>query len=38
MLKKILILTALLLQMVVVSNSTAWADDPEPTCLPCDVR
>jgi hypothetical protein len=35
MLKKLLILAALLFQVVTVSSSTAVADDPEPMCFPC---
>ena len=37
MLKRLLILAALLLQMVAISGSmsTAGADDPEPSCFPC---
>ena len=36
MLKKILLLAALLIQFAVISAPTAMADgSPEPSCLPC---
>jgi hypothetical protein len=37
MLKRLLVLAALMLQLVAISGSTstAVADDPEPGCFPC---
>jgi hypothetical protein len=35
MLKKVLLLVAVLLQMSVFSVPSAVADEPEPTCFPC---